>query len=127
MTQTPNPVMGFLGGLLVLFALGVVVASPIVLSLSLTKRWRFYRFVWLLVTLTTVFAGIFCSAHISFHSHEVSGPTAPFGDAPTQALWIFGVFSALVAVIYAFTKGIPSRAVSVMEQKDGTSHGSSRW
>src|SRR5208283_2141882 len=88
--------------------LGIVTAAPVLLLLALAKRWKYYFYVWLPVICTAVVGGAFCAYSFSpLKGSGPSGPTAPFGEAPAQAVWFIGSASALVILIYAFTRGAP--------------------
>jgi len=105
--------MSFVGTALLLLLIGgiiLVASAPFVMLLEFTRRWKHYIFVWLPVIAAAITSGIHFWSVMSLRGgHEVSGPTAPFGDAPRQTLFLIGFSASLVTLIYAFTRGFPRK------------------
>jgi hypothetical protein len=88
---------------------GSVCSLPWVLLLGLTRNRRWYRTLWMFITVCTLcgdmmfLIGLFTAGH-----GGVGGPVAPFG-APLQYVLLFVIMSSPPTTIYAFTLGHPDR------------------
>jgi hypothetical protein len=98
---------------IIIFGLFACLCSlPWIVLLELTRKWKRYFSLWLLVTLMAL-AG---DAIIYFQilemnkpkpgKHEISGPTAPFPPYSKIALLLI-VISSVPTTIYVFSRGLP--------------------
>ena len=90
-----------------LLAAPLVISLPLILLLHFTRRWRYYRVLWLTLIIADAVAGIFFFLSLTAPRPQVSGPTAPFGDAPIVALWLLAFLATLPLLVYAFVWGRP--------------------
>jgi hypothetical protein len=93
--------------ILLVGVVGALLSLPVVLVFHLTKRWKHYRLLWLLLVLADIAAAAFFLTSLLAPRRSVSGPTGPFGDAPIQLLWVLAFLAALFSLVYAFIWGFP--------------------
>ncbi len=99
-----------LEGVLMRAAWSIGATLPWILLLLLTRRWRCYPLLWLLVTAFAVFGDMIL--FLKFFGNEdrssAGGPVAPFGT-PIQYVVILSAFAAVPTTLFVFTCGLPRK------------------
>jgi hypothetical protein len=96
-----------------LIFLVVMFSLPWIVLLELTRKWKHYFSLWLLITLMAlagdalIYYGIQETNKPRPGKHEISGPTAPVPPFSKMALLLI-VISSVPTTIYVFTRGLPN-------------------